>query len=230
MLKYIHMRTSKAKVTLVTIVLAALVAYLLHRPAPEQRSIGTSGEAMMIVLLDGTLVRPSEETPLSESQKRISCGNAFLAKTKDGTVCLVTAGHVAKHLPNSGSHYRCGSDIAVINLWEPGKFPDAEKLPEFADYDRRSPVTFVAWNLPTNRAARIQGTFDRTAQEDRWPGQIMATPPTSGDDALPGSSGSPVFQDGKVVGVLVGGHKLAAKYDYSVRNGHIRFQPFSEKR
>lgn len=230
------MRTLKIKhlFVIATLVAVAVTALLTERPKTEGRPVASSISATLgagvVVLRDGTLVQPSVDCPLSETQRRMCVGNAFFARTADGTVCLVTAGHVARLLPNSGAHYRCDFDIAVINTWAPGKFPGAENLPEFADYDRDIPVTFVAWNPPTNSPARVSAKFEGVAPEDRWPGQIEAAPPPTGDDTLPGSSGSPAFQSGKVVGVLVGGRKFAAKDDYTVRNSSIRFQPFSEKR
>lgn len=220
--KFVSSLSGTAIATLVVATAAALILAANIGGSPEWVPPAT-----LILLEDGSLIRPSDSEPISKDQNTVCRGTAFFGRRSDGSVCLVSAAHVAEHLPEPHEWLKVGEDVAVLKIWAPGTFPDADSVPEFGELKKDQPCLFYGWNIPLNRTAQNLATVPKDPTVDRFPGQLRVIPRKSQDDMLPGTSGSPVYQRGRIVGVHVGGVKRGDPRDYSVRFEEFRFQPFA---
>lgn len=195
-------------------------------------TLTTSGfsQNSLVTLLKTGPAEPTAAAPLTPDQLAAAAGNAFRAVRPNGDVLLVTANHVATAL--GLKIVVVEEDIAVLANW-PGS-PDASKFPRIGNYDEHKPITVRGWSFDENRLVEVTGKpksltysaqkatrkvvssqgeialdFRRTRMVELW--NISDLRAGKGLRVSPGMSGSPVFQDGKVVGVISSGEIISGR-------------------
>ncbi len=166
--------------TLVVAIACALILAIYAGGAPEW-----TPPAPLILLEDGSLIRPSDSEPISRDQDAVCQGTAFFGRRSDGSVCLVSAAHVAKHLPEPHRWIKVGEDVAVLKIWAPGTFPEADSVPEFGELKKDQPCLIWGWDIRLNRRARNLGTIPDHSDAYGHIGQVRVLPSMREDEMPP---------------------------------------------